>query len=115
MEAFNTRDFETVATLLHYPHIRIARDDMHIWNTAEEFKAERTTEDSEKFVKRTGWHHSAWERRDVIQSSDSKVHIAVRFTRYREDDSVIATYDSFWIVTKRDGMWGVQARSSFAR
>jgi hypothetical protein len=61
-----------------------------------------------------GWHRSAWESREVLQSSEDKVHILVRFTRYREDDSVIGTYDSFWIVTKRDGRWGIQARSSFA-
>jgi hypothetical protein len=61
-----------------------------------------------------GWHHSAWVHRKVVQSSADKVHIDVRFTRYREDGSEIATYDSMYVVTLQDGHWGFQARSSFA-
>ena len=61
-----------------------------------------------------GWHHCAWERRNIIHSGEDKVHIDTRFTRYREDGSVIGEYDSIYIVSKQDGHWGVQGRSSFA-
>ena len=114
MAAFNNEDFDAMAALFHYPHVRIARGGVSIWDTAEEFKAARTPADHERFLRATGWHHSAWDNREVVHRSDDKVHIAVRFTRYREDGSVIGTYDSLWIVTKRHGRWGVQARSSYA-
>ena len=70
--------------------------------------------DFEAFAERTGWHHSAWDSREIFQSGKNKVHIAVQFTRYDSDDNKIATYNSLYIVTHLDGKWGTQARSSFA-
>src|SRR5258705_10731188 len=40
------------------------------------------------------WHHSAWERREVIHAGADKVHLDTRFTRYRADGSVIGSFDS---------------------
>ena len=40
------------------------------------------------------WHHSAWERREVIHAGADKVHLDTRFTRYRTDGSVIGSFDS---------------------
>jgi len=113
MLAFNAGDVDAIAQLFHYPHIRIAGD-ISVWDLPEEFKADRDSASREQFKKVTGWHHSAWDSREVVQSSDVKIHFAVQFTRYRQDDSVIGTYNSLWIVTKHDGRWGIQARSSFA-
>ena len=110
---FNDRDYAAMAALSHYPHVRIARGEVFIWKSAEEFLAARTPQDHERMVTSTGWHRTEWDSREVIQVGERKVHIAVRFTRYREDETAIGTYDSFYIVTKRDGRWGIQARSSY--
>jgi hypothetical protein len=48
------------------------------------------------------------------QNNTTKVHFDDVFSRYKADGSKAATYQSLWIVTKKDGQWGVQARSSFA-
>jgi len=112
--AFNNQDFVAMAAVCHYPHVRIGGGSVSVWETAEEFTAPETRGGLGRFLEATGWHRSAWDSREVLQSSADKVHIVARFTRYREDDSVIGTYDSLWIVTKRDGRWGVSARSSFA-
>ena len=113
MAAFNAHDLDAMLRLFHYPHIRIASD-VNVWDTPEHFKATRNLAAREQYRKATGWHHSAWDSREVVQSSDSKIHFAVRFTRYRQDGSVIGTFDSLWILTKRDERWGIQARSSYA-
>jgi hypothetical protein len=42
------------------------------------------------------------------------VHLGVQFTRYRADNSTIGRYRLLYIVTKRDGVWAIAARSSFA-
>jgi hypothetical protein len=34
-----------------------------------------------------GWHHSAWDRRDIIHSSEDKVHFDTRFTPPRVEAS----------------------------
>lgn len=50
----------------------------------------------------------------MVHGDAGKVHFDVQFTRYRADDSVLGTYKSLWVVTSRDGTWGVMARSSYA-
>ena len=48
------------------------------------------------------------------QNDAIKVHFDVVFSRYKADGTKYATYQSLWIVTLKDGNWGVRARSSFA-
>ena len=48
------------------------------------------------------------------QHDPVKVHFEVVFSRYKADGSKYATYQSLWMVTNKAGVWGVQARSSFA-
>ncbi len=110
MTAFNARDVAAFETVLHYPHYRIASGNVSVLQDPS------TLPDLfERFVTAMpGWDHSAWEQRKVIHSGPDKVHIDTRFTRYRADGSVLASYDSLYIVTKQGGRWGVLARSSFA-
>jgi hypothetical protein len=110
MIAFNTRDVAAFEAVLHFPHYRIASGNVSV------LQDPRTLPDLfERFVAAMpGWDHSAWEKREVIHSGPDKVHIDTRFTRYRADGSVLASYDSLYIVTKQEGRWGVIARSSFA-
>jgi hypothetical protein len=50
----------------------------------------------------------------IVQSSPTKVHIAVEFSRYHKDGTQYASYPSLYIVEQVDGHWGIRARSSFA-
>ena len=111
MAAFNARDMDAWTATLHFPHVRIASGAARVDADAASYSAGL---DFERFSETTGWHHSAWTSRNVVQSGADKVHVAVRFARYREDDSLIAEYASLYIVERRDGRWGVVARSSFA-
>lgn len=61
-----------------------------------------------------GWHHSTIDSVEFVQSGPEKVHALVMFSRYRRDGTRYATYTSLWIITKQDGHWGIQCRSSFA-
>ena len=36
-----------------------------------------------------------------------------QFTRYRKDDTPIASYESLYVVTKEQGRWAIKMRSSF--
>ena len=54
---------------------------------------------------------------DVVEPIDAgvdKVHFKVRFTRCRDDGTPIATFPSFYIVTRVEGRWAIQGRSSWA-
>ncbi len=110
MDAWNRRDIAGMDAAFHFPHVRIASGRIIHLESPES----RVADFFEKFIAATGWHYSLWDYRRAVQSTDSKVHFAVQFSRYRADGSAIGSYPSMWIVAKIDGRWGVQARSSFA-
>ena len=109
MQAFNELDMTAWERTMHFPHYRLASGEMRIQNGPGELALGALRHALGK-----QWHHSAWLKRKVIHWSDSKVHVDTKFARYRDDDSVIASYDSLYILTKEAGRWGVKMRSSLA-
>src|SRR5208282_425865 len=110
MTAFNSRDPRAWAATLNYPHVRFASNQVRSYATADEFARE-----SADYAKRLApWDHSRWESMQVIQSGPDKVHFSVVFVRYDSNNKEIGKFPSLYIVTLKDGHWGVQARSSFA-
>jgi hypothetical protein len=84
--------------------------DVLVYQTADEFAHEMND-----YPKRLApWHHSRWESTTAIQSGPDKVHFAVTFVRFDANDKEIGKFPSLYIVTLKNGHWGIQARSSFA-
>ena len=110
MTHFNARDMEQWSETLNYPHVRFAGSEVTFWDTKEEY----SSVDIFDRLTSTGWHHSAWLSRKVILVSEDKVHISTVFQRYDENNNPLKQYQSLYIVTNKDGHWGVQARSSLA-
>ena len=106
--ALNAGDEKALRDTLHFPHYRLASGRLQTWSIPdrylEDFHA-RTTED---------WNYSGIDSQEVIAASADKVHLDVRFTRYRKDDSPIGSYRSLWVVTYMEARWAAQLRSSFA-
>jgi hypothetical protein len=110
MDAFNSKDPVRWAATLNYPHVRLASNQVRVYNSAAEFAKE-----SGDYAQRLSpWDHSRWESMKIIQSGPEKVHFAVTFVRYEATGKLIGKFPSFYVVTLKDGHWGVQARSSFA-
>jgi hypothetical protein len=109
MAALNGRDQAALLGTMHIPHYRLAGVTMQVWEAADPAYFAG-------FLARAGegWHHTLWDFRRVIAAGPEKVHLDVQFTRYREDNSVIGRFRSLYIVTRRNGVWGIAARSSFA-
>jgi len=110
MHNFNLRDMKTWSETLNYPHVRFAGSEVTVWDTKEEYSAI----DIFDGLASTGWHHSAWLSRKVTLASENKVHISTIFQRYDENNTPLKQYQSLYVVTNKDGHWGVQARSSLA-
>lgn len=106
--ALNASDGDAIAATLHFPHYRLAGSELKVWQGPEDYLSD--------FRARAGgdWHRSEWDALDVISASPDKVHLDVRFTRYRKDGSVLSQYRSIWVHTRIDGVWAAQLRSSFA-
>lgn len=110
--ALNAGDDQTLFDTLHVPHVRISGDGVAIYQKREDLEKNYLNE----FAARAGdsWHHTVLDSTQVIHSSENKVHVFIQFTRFDNADRPIATHQSLWIMTKIDGRWGAQARSSFA-
>ncbi len=108
MAAFNARDLAAFEKTFNFPSVRLASNTLVIiepgFHKPEMFERGALAE----------WHHSAWERREVIHAGADKVHIDTRFARFRADGSVLGRFDSIYVVTCENGHWGIKARSSFA-
>jgi hypothetical protein len=108
LEALNAQDSAAMAATLHFPHYRLSGGVMRVWEDADIYLVD--------FRKRAGgeWHHTRWDSIDVLAAAPDKVHLDVRFTRFRKDDSVLARHRSLWVISCLDGRWAAQLRSSFA-
>ena len=106
--ALNARDERALVATLHFPHYRLTGGKMKVWDKPDGYLKD--------FYARAGgdWHHSAWDFRNAIAAGSDKVHLDVQFTRYRADNSAIGSARSLWIISKLNGRWAAQVRSSFA-
>jgi len=110
MAALNARDAAGINASFNFPHVRFASGTVTIFEKRGDF----TLAGFDSRTSADGWHRSAWDHKKVVHAGADKVHFVVQFTRYRADGSVIGAYISLWIVTRLDGHWGVQGRSSYA-
>jgi hypothetical protein len=108
MRTFNSRDAAAWGATFHFPSVRIASGNVRIINSAADL------EQSFANLSATGWDHSGWEKRQVVQCGDTKAHMLTTFVRYRADGSVLSKFDSLYIVEFKNGRWALTARSSFA-
>ena len=109
MDGLNRGDEAAVNAACHFPHVRLAGGKVGVWEKSGDYKLA-------DFRSRAGdgWHHSRWDERTPIHVGENKVHLKVKFSRWRKDGSLIGAFETIYIVTRLEGRWGIQARSSFA-
>lgn len=111
LATFNASDSEALSATWHFPHFRLAQGTMQVWEIRED--AIRGGKERFEALRTTGWHKTEWLEREIISISDSKVHVATKFRRLREDGSEIVTTESLYILIKQNGRWGIKLRSSY--
>ena len=109
MAALNRYDAAGMDACMHFPHPRIADGKVVVYDKP----GNNPMDLFDRLKKADGWSHSKWDARELVQHNAAKAHWKVSYTRYRADGSVIGAYESLYILTKVDGRWGIQARSSF--
>jgi hypothetical protein len=111
MDAVNAVDDEGLLANAHVPHVRIQGTNVIVFETAEDL-ARRTLHVTQRNTE--PWARTDFDRLDPVHATAEKVHFAVTFSRFDHEGRRYASYDSLWIVARKDGRWGVLARSSFA-
>jgi hypothetical protein len=106
--ALNARDEAALAATLHFPHYRLSGGSLKTWPASDSYFSDFEARAGD------GWHRSELDVVDVIAAESDKVHLDVRFTRYRADNSVMGKFRSLWVIAKLNGRWAAQLRSSFA-
>ena len=112
MAALNAGDNKALFDTMHVPHVRISDNGVAIYATREDLENNYL----QGFAARAGdsWHHTVLDWTQALHSSENKVHVFIQWTRYDKDGVALATHKALWIMTKLNGRWGAQARSSFA-
>ena len=107
IDAWNSRSSAAFAATLQYPHVRPTEAyDGRVFPDAAAYAA---TVDFEQ-VLATGWDRTRLDSAVVVHAGDGKAHVAGRYTRLREDGSAIFTNQILYVVTEKDGGFGIQAR-----
>jgi hypothetical protein len=106
LETWNSRDPARWASSLLFPHVRPGPGAFELFRTPAQYAA------SVDFTQTlaTGWHHSEWTTRRVLQLGFDKVHVAGSWTRYTEDGRQLTGSSITYIVTNQEGRWGVLSR-----
>lgn len=109
MSALNAYDAAAMDATMHFPHVRFAEGRLKVYERA----GDNPLDVFQKLRAQDDWKYSTWRTRELVQFNDTKAHVALSYTRYRSDDSIIGIYDSLYVLTRVDGRWGIQMRSSF--
>jgi hypothetical protein len=106
LETWNSRSGTIWATSLHFPHVRPGPGAFELSETPQQYAAGVNFDQTLA----TGWHHSEWVSREVLQVGATKVHVSGSWRRYTAADQPMAGNDITYIVTEQRGRWGIQAR-----
>jgi len=104
--ALNSRNLDAARNTLHYPHVHIAGHEVKVWHHPLDFQM-----DFDALSISEGWHHSTLDSCVMRQSSEDKFHFEIRYCRHKADSGRYATYQSLWIVSQKEGRWGIQCMS----
>ncbi len=79
LAALNRGDEPGVNAACNFPHVRLAGGKVVVWPNHGDYKLG-------DFIARAGdgWHHSTWDERTPIHAGKSKVHLKVKFSRWRQ-------------------------------
>ena len=112
LDARNNRDSESLAAIINYPLVFLSDVDLHVFETIDEYVLYEETVVIPD-LDYSDWGHSEWEKLDVIQSSNAMVNIIATLNQFDVMGNKFLSQDQFWIITKNNGDWKIQAQSNF--
>ena len=112
LEARNDRDTESLAALNSYPLVFLSDVELNVFETIDDYILYEETVVIHD-LDYSDWDHSEWEKLEVIQSTETTVHITGKLSKFDVMGKRYLTQDQFWVITNSDGDWKIQAQSNF--
>jgi hypothetical protein len=112
LKARNDRDSESLAALNSYPLVFLTDIELNVFETIDDYILYEETVVIPD-LDYSEWDHSEWEKLEVIQSTETTVHITVKLSQFDVMGKKYLTQDQFWVITNSDGDWKIQAQSNF--
>jgi hypothetical protein len=108
LEGWNSRRVEQYAGALHFPHVILNAGSARIWEEKSDF-----LEIGDQHWDRAPqeWDHTEWRKREIVHRVGVVAHVAGTWARINHGGEVFMTADVLYVVVKKGGRWGVQARS----
>ena len=108
LQALNALNESDLADTLHFPHYRLVGNKLDCWLSKDQYLSD--------FRRRAGkdWARTAWKSITIQKESSVKVHLLVNINRFDKNETLIADFESLWVITFKKGKWAAQFRSSFA-
>jgi hypothetical protein len=108
IETFNSRDADAWAASLSYPHVRVSP--LAGAGASSATAADYAAGVSYEAPDAMGWHHSAWDTKEILAVSSDKIHASAQWCRYDAQGQRILPNNVSYVITLVEGQWGIQAR-----
>jgi RecJ-like exonuclease len=109
-DTFSTHDVEGHLDTFVFPAVRFARGKVHVLTARET---------ATQSIMTTGlspnYWRSEWERLEVLQAGQDKVHVAAVASHQRRDGREFDRDYSLYVIERSRGVWGVRAHSHFPK
>ena len=104
--AFETEDIVAMDACLHFPHYLLSGNDVICWDTPGQLSKSFFND-----LKDMGFQKTVIDYITVILATTNKVHLKYGYSRIANDGHIISKHDNIWILTKKEGVWGIVLRS----
>lgn len=106
--AFNAADNEALLKVNHVPQIMLSAGQFIL---ADDTASPIVTMNFERMRERENWHSSELGDFEVVNVSENQVIVELSFERFNPNAEHYLTGPAVWVLTKREGNWGVEFRS----
>jgi hypothetical protein len=106
--AFNEADNAALLKVNHVPQIMLSAGQFIF---AEDIASPIVTMNFERMRERENWHSSELADFEVVNVSENQVIVELSFERFNPNAEHYLTGPAVWVLSKREGSWGVEFRS----
>ncbi len=104
--AFNARDTAAMDAELHFPHLMLSGGALLVWDGPGMHPQDLFTG-----LEASGWAQTKYTEKEPVLASQDKLHFRVAYDRLDGEGRVLSRHVNLWVVTRKDGRWGIALRS----